>query len=129
MAIATLKRKQEPAGSPYTMKFSDGRTLAVEAPGRMVARDRAGDPAFTPDGVRFLDHLRALFMPLDRAPSPSFIRRLREALGMSQHVFGDKVGVDKLTVARWEWGKLKPSKESVRAIQKIRAQAVRRGVS
>jgi DNA-binding XRE family transcriptional regulator len=111
------------------MRFSDGRTVAVDIPGSMIVRDRDGEVAFTPDGVRFLDHLRALFMPLDRAPSPAFIRRLREALGMSQQVFGDRVGVDKLTVARWEWGKLKPSKESIRAIQKIRAQAIRRGVS
>ncbi|HWE02920.1 MAG TPA: helix-turn-helix domain-containing protein [Tepidisphaeraceae bacterium] len=112
-----------------TMKFSDGRTVAVEVPGRMVVRDRAGETAFTPDGVRFLDHLRALFMPLDRAPSPAFIRRLREALGMSQHAFGVKVGVNKPTVARREWGKLTPSKKSIRAIQSIRAAAVRRGVS
>jgi DNA-binding transcriptional regulator YiaG len=47
---------------------------------------------------------------------------------MSQRTFGDEVGVDKLTVARWEWGKLKPGRESIRAIQKVRAKAVRRGV-
>ena len=110
------------------MKFSDGRTVAVEVPARMVVRDRGGEAAFTPDGVRFLDHLRALFMPLDRPPSPAFVRRLREALGMSQQAFGAEVGVDKLTVAQWEWGKLKPGKESIRAIRKIRAKAVRRGV-
>jgi DNA-binding XRE family transcriptional regulator len=129
MATKTLKPKKESHGFPYTMKFSDGRTVAVDIPAHMVVRDRDGEVAFTPDGVRFLDHLRALFMPLDRAPSPAFVRRLREALGLSQQVFGGKVGVDKLTVARWEWGKLKPSKDSIRAIQKIRSLAIRRGVS
>ncbi|HET6246887.1 MAG TPA: helix-turn-helix domain-containing protein [Tepidisphaeraceae bacterium] len=129
MATIQKKRSTTALDFPYTMRFADGRTLAVAVPGRMVRADRGGEVAFTPDGVRFLDHLRALFMPLDRAPSPAFIRRLREALGMSQQSFGRELGIDKLTVARWEWGKLKPGKESIRAIQRVRAKAVRRGVS
>ena len=36
----------------------------------------------------FLDRLRALFMPLDRPPSPGFLRTLREALGLTQAEFG-----------------------------------------
>jgi DNA-binding transcriptional regulator YiaG len=124
-------KKKEPKASdfPYTMRFADGRTLAVAVPGRMVHRDRSGEIAFSPDGVRFLDHLRALFMPLDRAPSPAFVRRLREALGMTQQEFAREIGLDKLTVARWEWGKLKPGKQSIRAIQRVRTNAVRHGVS
>jgi DNA-binding XRE family transcriptional regulator len=128
--MATTSSPKSPTGDfPYTMRFADGRTVAVEVPGRMVVRDRGGEVAFTPDGVRFLDHLRALFMPLDRPPSPAFIRRLREALAMTQQAFSSEIGVDKLTVSRWELGKLKPGQNSIRAIRRLREKAVRRGVS
>src|SRR3954463_15147226 len=72
-------RPPAPPGQPYAMRLADGRTLAVEGPGRYVVKDRTGEVCFTPEGVRFLDRLRSLFMPLDRPPSPGFLRTLREA--------------------------------------------------
>lgn len=114
---------------PYTMKLADGRTLYVEVPGRWVKQDRNGTPAFTPDGVRFLDRVRSLAIKLDRAPSPGFITSLREALGYTQKQFGEQLGVDKMTVSRWERGALRPSDESLEAIESLRKQAVRRGVT
>jgi transcriptional regulator with XRE-family HTH domain len=68
-------------------------------------------------------------MPLDRAPSPGFIRTLREALSLTQEQFGDRAGVDKMTVYRWERGELKPADRSIAKIQEIREDAVRRGVT
>jgi hypothetical protein len=44
---------------PYTMKLPDGRTIFVEVPGHMTTRDRSGELAFMPEGVHFLDRLRA----------------------------------------------------------------------
>ena len=129
MATA-LPRKQRPTRDfPYTMRFADGRTLALEVPARMVVRDGGGEIAFTPEGARFLDRLRSLYMPLDRAPSPGYIRTLRDALGMTQRELGEVLGVDKLTVSRWERGELKPANRSVALIQKLRARALRRGVT
>ena len=126
------KRTTHPARPdfPYTMRLPDGRTLCVEIPGRWVTADRDGTPAFLPEGVAFLDRLRALFVStLDRAPSPGYITRLREGLGVTQKQFGQRIGVDKMTVSRWERGSMRPSSEAVKAIEKLRRQAVRHGVT
>lgn len=114
---------------PYTMKLPDGRTLYVEVPGRWMTQDRDGSPAFLPQAVRFLDRIQALAQKLDRSPSPGFITSLREGLGLTQAEFGDRVGVDKMTVSRWERGTLRPSNESLAAIEGLRSKAVRRGVT
>ena len=114
---------------PYTMKLPDGRTLYVEVPGRWVATDRDGQPAFMPQAVDFLDRVRALAIKLDRPPSPGYITALREALGLTQQEFGERVGVDKMTVSRWERGALRPSDESLEAIENLRRQTVRHSVT
>ena len=115
---------------PHTMRLPDGRTLCVEIPGRWMDVDRDGSPAFGPDAVAFLDRIRALFISaLDRPPSPGYITRLREAMGMTQRQFGDSVGVDKMTVSRYERGTMRPSAATVKAIDKLRKHAIRRGVA
>jgi len=114
---------------PYTMKLPDGRTLYLEVPGRWVTADRGGKPALLPDGAAFLDRVRALAIRLDRPPGPGFIVALREALGMTQKEFAERIGVDKMTVSRWERGALRPSDESLAVIEQLRKQAVRRGVT
>ena len=114
---------------PFTMKLPDGRTLYVEVPGRWVTEDRDGSPALLPDAVQFLDRVQALAQRLDRPPSPGFITSLREALGLTQKELGEQLGVDKMTVSRWERGALKPSDESLAAVDDLRRRAVRRGVT
>jgi len=114
---------------PYTMKLPDGRTLFVEVPGRWMTQDRDGSPAFLPDAVRFLDRIQALAQRLDRPPSPGFITSLREALGLTQAEFGERIGVDKMTVSRWERGALRPSDGSLRALDDLRKRAIRSGVA
>jgi DNA-binding XRE family transcriptional regulator len=112
------------------MRLSDGRTLCLEVPGRWVTKDRDGSTAFLPEGVAFLDRVRALFMSaLDRAPSPGYIVRLREGLGLTQREFAERVNVDKMTVSRWERGTVRPSAEALKAIEKLRKEALRRGVT
>ncbi len=127
-------RKRSPRGAradlPYAMRLPDGRTLCVEVPGRWVSADRDGSPAFLPEGAAFLDRVRALFVSaLDRPPSPGYIVRLREALGLTQTQFGERIGVDKMTVYRWERGMIRPSRKAVEAIDRLRKQAARRGVT
>ena len=58
-------------GIPYTMRLADGRTVFIEMPARTAVRDRGGELAFTPEGVRFLDRIRALASHLEVAPSPA----------------------------------------------------------
>ena len=114
---------------PYTMRLPDGRTVCVEVPGRWTAADRDGTPAFLPPAVAFLDRIRALFMSLlDGPPSPGFITALREALGLTQEDLGAKLGVDRMSVSRWERGQIRPSKESLAALESVRSEAVRKGV-
>lgn len=115
---------------PYTMRLPDGRTLCVEVPERWVVADRGGEPAFVPQGVAFLDRVRALFISaLDRPPSAGYIARLREALGLTQREFGRLIDVDKMTVSRWERGAMRPSAEAVKTIEKLRKEAIRHGVT
>ena len=113
---------------PYMMKLPDGRSLYVEVPGRYCVRDRGGRLAFTPDGVRFLDGVRALALPLSTAPRPAFISNVRQALAMTQAEFGDAVGVDKMTVSRWERGASRPGSEALERLRRMVARAKRRGV-
>ncbi len=114
---------------PYTMKLPDGRTLYVEVPGRWVTTDRGGQQAFLPQAVEFLDRVRALAIKLDRPPSPGYVTALREALGLTQKEFGEQLGVDKMTVSRWERGALRPGASSLAALEKLCRKAVRRGVT
>ena len=123
-------RRREPDDRPdvpYLMKLPDGRSLYVEVPARYAGQDRSGRVAFTPGGVRFLDRVRALALPLDTPPRPAFIRNVRQALQMTQAEFGDAVGVDKMTVFRWERGTTRPGAESLRRLRRLIARAKRRG--
>jgi DNA-binding transcriptional regulator YiaG len=113
---------------PYTMRLPDGRTVFVEVPGRWTTTDRGGEVAFRPEAVRFLDRVRVLAMKLDRPPSPGYITTLREGLGLTQAEVGEKLGVDKMTVSRWERGTLHPSEASLKALEALRRDAVRKGV-
>lgn len=122
-------RKLSRPDYPFTMKLPDGRMLFVEVPGRWTTTDRGGEIALLPEAVRFLDRLQVLAMSvLDRPPSPGYITTLREALGLTQEQLGKKLGVDKMTVSRWERGTVRPSAESLAALDKLRRQSVRRGV-
>lgn len=114
---------------PYTMKLPDGRTVYVEVPGRWTTEAKGYGVGFLPPAVRFLDRIRALAAPLAGTPSPGYITTLREALGLTQEQLGERIGVDKMTVARWEWGKARPSPASLAAMEKLRREAIRKGVT
>jgi DNA-binding XRE family transcriptional regulator len=123
-----MGKARQTDGVPYTMKLSDGRTVYVEVPAQYVVRDAGGGRTFTVAGVRFLDRVRALAMRTPAAPTPGYLRTLREALGLTQQQFGEFVGVDKMTVWRWEKGQLRPGADSVKAIDAARRAAARKGV-
>ena len=100
-------------GIPYTMRLPDGRTVFVEVPARMATRDRTGELAFTPEGVRLLDRVRALAWQPGAPPSPAYLAALRESLGLTQAQLGRLIGRDKLTVSRWERGAISPSPQAL----------------
>ncbi|MCX5655002.1 MAG: helix-turn-helix domain-containing protein [Planctomycetota bacterium] len=106
-------------GIPYSMRLADGRTVFVEVPARTAVRDRGGELAFTPEGVRFLDRIRALASNLEAAPSPAFITALREAAGFTQEELGRRIGRHKLTVSRWECGTLHPDREAMERLREL----------
>lgn len=115
-------------GIPYTMMLRDGRTLFVEVPRRMTKVDRGGEVGFTPEGMKFLDRLRALATPLGSAPSPAYLAALRDALGLTQEELGARIGKSPLTISRWERGTMRPGRESLAALGKVLAKAKRDGV-
>lgn len=121
-------KRARPPDVPFTARLPDGRTLFVLVPGRWCERDAGGEVLFKPEAARFLDRVQALAMETPARPTPGFIRALREGLGLTQTRFAERVGVDKMTVARWEWGLLKPGREKVPAIDRVRKEAARRGV-
>jgi len=110
------------------MKLPDGRTLYIEVPGRWTSTDRSGETTFLPEAVRFLDQVRVLAMKPVRKPGPGYITTLREALGLTQAELGKRLGVDKMSVSRWERGVIRPSSESLGALETLRREAVRKGV-
>jgi DNA-binding transcriptional regulator YiaG len=114
---------------PFTMRLKDGRTLYVEIPGDWTTQVRGYGVGFLPPAIRLLDKLQALAMStLDRPPTPGYLATLRVALGLTQAEFGERIGVDSMTVSRWERGTVRPSAESLAEIEKLRRKAVRKGV-
>ena len=91
---------------PYTMRLPDGRTLYVEVPGRWVTRDRGGQAAFLPEGVRFLDRVRGLALSLNGPPSPGHITALREALASTRirGQWGERMAEDVLRLVGFVQG-------------------------
>ncbi len=113
---------------PFTMRLPDDRTVFVLVPAKWCGRDRSGELTFKPEAVRFLDRVQAMAMKTPKTPTPGFIRTLREALGLTQSQLGERIGVNKLTVYRWERGMMKPGPESIKAIDRLRRAEARRGV-
>jgi DNA-binding transcriptional regulator YiaG len=136
MQTATpLKRRGRPRPAsvmrpdfPHTVKLPDGRTVYVEVPGHMTA-ECEGEVVFLPEAMEFLDKVQALATKIEGPPRPAHITALREALGMTQQRLGAALGVNKLTVSRWERGELKPGVASLRRLRRLQDSAVRRGVA
>lgn len=129
MTTRRSKAKAIRGDVPFTAKLPDGRTLFVLVPAKWCELDASGEVLFTPNAARFIDRVQALATRTPGAPTPGYIRTLREALGLTQAELGEKIGVDKMTVARWEWGKLRPRRKTAAALDKLRREAGRRGVA
>lgn len=54
--------------------------------------------------------------------TPSQIRELRKQLGLSQPEFAKKIGVNRVTVARWETGRTIPSPLALEKLEALRRE-------
>lgn len=113
---------------PYTMRLPDGRTLFVAVPAEWCERDAGGETLFRPEAARFLDRVRVMAMKVPAKPTPGHILTIREALGLTQVAFGERVGVDSMTVSRWERGAVRPGPAALRKLEALRREAARKGV-
>ncbi len=133
MSAATKSKFKKPAPAaatpdfPYVLRLRDGRRIYVEVPAKWVTQYE-GELAFKAEGAAFLDRVRALATRVQEVSTPGHIRTLREALSMTQRQLGEALGVDKLTVSRWERGQVKPGAASVKRLRKLQDQAAHRGV-
>ncbi len=93
---------------PYVISFGPGSMLAIALRAEWLKADRSGQPLLLPPAVRAIDRLRAVFTNQQRL-TPGFIISLREAMGLTQTEFGRKLGVSKMTVSRWECGRMRPA--------------------
>lgn len=112
---------------PYVVPLGDRGGLAISLPSVWLKPDRSGRPLLLPKAVRYIDRLRAVFSTQPRL-TPGFIISLREAMELTQVEFGEKLGVSKMTVSRWECGRMRPGLNAASAILKLQAQARRRGL-
>lgn len=55
--------------------------------------------------------------PRKRESGPIHIKKLRAQLGLTQVEFAARLGVDPITVSRWERGLSKPSKLALRQLE------------
>jgi DNA-binding transcriptional regulator YiaG len=112
---------------PYVVEFGESGMLAIRLRAAWLKPDRSGRPLLLPPAVRALDRLRAVFTPLEKI-TPGAIVSLREAKGLTQEQFGRELGVTKMTVSRWECGRMRPGPEMIAGIRAIQQRAQQKGV-
>jgi DNA-binding transcriptional regulator YiaG len=127
MATATLTSWKPGMDLPYVVPFGDGGMLAIALRAAWLKPDRSGRPLLLPPAVRAVDRLRAVFTNQEKL-TPGFVISLREGMGLTQSEFGQKLGVSKITVSRWECGRMRPGATTARAILKLQAEARHEGV-
>lgn len=88
--------------------------LAVEAVKRSVSEGPRGPPLSLDPSVTFGYH---------RSMTPTGLRRIRKALGLTQEKLAKVLGVTRLSVTRWETGTRSISGMAARLIQRIAAEA------
>lgn len=127
MATETLTSWQPGMDLPYVLPLGNGGMLAIALPAAWLKPDRSGQPLLLPRAVRAVDRLRAVFTNQEKL-TPGFIISLREGMGLTQAEFGKKLGVSKMTVSRWECGRMRPSQTTTSSILRLQAEARRDGV-
>lgn len=126
--VTTVTDVENRPSMGYVMRLPDGKSVYLELPDEYVSRDRGGQLLLKPPAIRHMDEVRAIAMRAIAQPSPAYLMTLREALGFTQQEFGKAIGVDKMTISRWERGERRPGVESLQKIEAVRNEHVRQGV-
>jgi DNA-binding transcriptional regulator YiaG len=128
MATSVMPKRPSINGKPvpYSFVLPDGRSVFVEVPADMIRRDRAG-LGFSIAGIEFLDRVRGMAMKIGDHPTAGQIRALREALNLTQAQLADRMGVDTLTVRRWESGRTHPGGRVTAKMRKLQRENAARG--
>ena len=124
MGVTTAGTWKPGTDLPFAIPGEAGTFLAIQLPADWLKADRSGRPLLLPPAIRIVDRLRATF-GAQVSPTPGFIVSLRGALGLTQEEFGRKLKVSKMTISRWERGRMKPSESAANAIQKLQQRARR----
>lgn len=127
MPTQTIPKWKPGTDLPYAVPLGNGSMLAIKLDASWVKLDRSGEPLLLPPALRAIDRLRAVFAAQERL-TPGFVASLREALGLTQSEFGQRLGVSKMTVSRWECGRMRPGPAATRTLFKLRSEAQREGV-
>lgn len=127
MTTATMKSWKPGMDLPYVISLGEGRMLAISLQAAWLKPDRTGQPLLLPPAVRALDRLRAVLADPEKI-TPGFIISLRQGMGLTQAGLGKKLSVSKMTVSRWECGRMRPGRAAAEQILKLQAQARRKGV-
>jgi DNA-binding transcriptional regulator YiaG len=127
MAIATATSWKPGMDLLHVLPSGKESMLAVTLRADWLKPDRAGQPLLLPPAVRAVDRLRAVFADQEKI-TPGFIISLREGMRLTQAQLGHNLGVSKMTVSRWERGKMRPGHRAASAILKLQAHARATGV-
>lgn len=73
--------------------------------------------------------MTAVAIGYDPAVTSSEVRRIREALGLTQDEFAERLGTHRVTVAKWEAGMRSPRGTAVTLIRLLASTAPRRAPS
>jgi DNA-binding transcriptional regulator YiaG len=127
MTTSTFKHWKPGTDLPYVIRLGDEGMLAISLPAAWLKADRTGDPLLLPAAVRAIDRLRALFVD-QKQITAGFIVALREAMGLTQEQLARKLNVSKMTVSRWECGRMHPSESAVTSMRRLQARARKSGL-
>jgi DNA-binding transcriptional regulator YiaG len=128
MKTATMTSWVPGTDLPYAIPLGENRILGITLRANWLKADRSGQPLLLPRAVRAIDRLRAIFAS-QQMLTAGFITTMREAMGLTQNEFGRKLGVSKMTVSRWECGKMKPGPATARAIRQLQVKIRYEGVN
>ena len=106
--------------------YSEGRVIATVA----MRRDaETGQLSYTPSALRTLDRLRAVLQELDMTSSPGHICSLRDALGLTQQQFAQRLKVASQTVSRWERGEIRPGTTAIERLRRLQKTIRAKGIA
>lgn len=83
-----------------------------------------GERFLTAKTARLMEHALVLCHPITEV-TPAGIRTLREALNLTREAFAARLGVSSQSIFRWETGRSRPARSTVKRIEALRKKKIR----